>query len=108
MIFPLVLRLALVGGDIKLNAVDNGFYSNIPIRILYKGVKSSISIALTNVCTKNNKEKYREKNRWMYLVSELRCMLWLAYFACLRRLTHAKRRIGKKNHSREIQDCGER
>jgi hypothetical protein len=83
MIFPLVLRLALVGGDIKLNAVDNGFYSNIPIRILYKGVKSSISIALTNVCTKNNKEKYRDKNRWTYLVSELRYMLWLAYFACL-------------------------
>ena len=45
MTLPLVLCLAFLGGDMKLEAVDNGSYSNILIRILYKEVTSSILIA---------------------------------------------------------------
>jgi hypothetical protein len=45
MSLPLVVCLAFVGGDIRLEAVDNGFYSNIPTDILHKGITSSISIA---------------------------------------------------------------
>ena len=45
--------------------------------------RSFYPFTLTNVRTKNNKEEYRMKNRLAYLVSELRCMLWVAYFARL-------------------------